>query len=188
MADHRYDRADALLRRAARYQPLRSEAVCTLAEMFIRQHRANDALYAINTLLLERDDSGMERTDRMRLIRGVAGLMLERAAAARRELAGISRATATVDDRLAAAQACVMAGDSAGAISVLDTLAEETPAVAARAALARAALYYRLSAYEKCAESLPRAADCTADDARTLQRVRQLLAGKLRRARQSTPH
>jgi hypothetical protein len=170
------------LERAARYEPLREEAVCLMAEAALQDHKPQDALYALNTLLLEQDQfGGRPRSARVRLLRGIAGCILGRAAAARRELAAISKSVATVDELLAAAQACVLSGDAGGAQHLLDMLDAQPlqGELAARVALCRSALYFRLSAWEKCLEALPPQDQCTPQDALMCGRVRDLVQEKL---------
>jgi hypothetical protein len=181
------------LERAARYEPLREEAVCLMAEAALQDRRPSDALYALNTLLLEQDQfvrSGgigstsagtKARSARVRLLRGIAGCVLGRAAAARRELAAISKSEATVDELLAAAQACVMSSDSGGAQHLLEQLETQNIGgeLAARVRLCRAALYFRLSAWEKCLEALPEDKDCSPADALTCSRIRSMVKDRL---------
>src|ERR1700761_5724283 len=71
------------LERAARYEPLREEAICLMAEASLYAGKAGDALYALNTLLMEQDQFGKPRSSRVRLLRGIAGCILGRSAAAR---------------------------------------------------------------------------------------------------------
>jgi hypothetical protein len=170
------------LERAAAYEPLREEAVCLMAEASLYAHKAGDALFALNTLLLEQD-GGMAkgRSPRVRLLRGIAGCMVGRPAAARRELAGIPKESATVDDLLAAAQACVMSGDETGAGLLLDALASEPigGVLAARVKLCRAAMHYRSGAWDKALASLPEEGDCSPPDAVTCKRIRAELQERL---------
>jgi thioredoxin-like negative regulator of GroEL len=179
------------LERAARYEPLREEAVCLMAEASLQDRRASDALYALNTLLLEQDQfvrgglnsnaGARARSARVRLLRGIAGCVLGRSMAARRELAGISKSEATVDELLAAAQACVMSNDSGGAQHLLDQLESQGVGgeLAARVHLCRAALYYRLSAWEKCLEALPLEKECSPADALVCGRVRSQVQARV---------
>lgn len=180
------------LERAARYEPLREEAVCLMAEASLQDRRASDALYALNTLLLEQDQFGRgalnaasagarARSARVRLLRGIAGCVLGRSTAARRELAGISKSEATVDELLAAAQACVMSNDAGGAQHLLDQLESQGVAgeLAARVKLCRGALYYRLNAWEKCLEALPSEKECSPTDALVCGRVRSQVQARV---------
>src|ERR1700743_2918340 len=64
------------LERAARYEPLREEAICLMAEASLYAGKASDALYALNTLLMEQDQYGKPRSPRVRLLRGIAGCIL----------------------------------------------------------------------------------------------------------------
>src|SRR2546421_592724 len=95
------------LERAARYEALRAAAVCLMAEAALQDKRPSDALYALNTLLLEQEQfprpgffggsagsAARARSARVRLLRGIAGCVLGRASAARRELAAISKSEA----------------------------------------------------------------------------------------------
>ncbi len=168
------------LERAAAYEPLREEAVCLMAEASLYAHKPSDALFALNTLLLEQDQ-GKSRSPRVRLLRGIAGCMVGRPAAARRELAGIPKEAANVDDLLAAAQACVMSGDESGAALLLDTLAAEAVggALAARVRLCRAAVHYRAGNYGKALRALPPESDCSPPDAVTCKRIRAELEDKI---------
>jgi hypothetical protein len=184
LARKNYAVARAYLEKAARHQPLREEAICLLAEASLYAGKPTEALYALNSLLLEQDQLfGRPRSPRVRLLRGIAGCMLGRPAAARRELAGIPRAEASIDDLLAAAQACVQYTDAAGAQQLLEALNSEPieGPLAARVKLCQAALYYRLGAWEKSLESLPSPSDCSPPDAAVCQRVGQELAEKVRR-------
>jgi tetratricopeptide (TPR) repeat protein len=201
-----YAKARRHLERAARYEPLREEAVCLMAEASLNDGRPSEALYALNTLLLEQDQlasssSGSHaggaaingggsgggggtgrRSARVRLLRGIAGCMLGRAAGARRELAAISKSQASVDELLAAAQACVLSGDAAGAQLLLEKLEAEAlgGGLAARVKLVRAALYFRLSAWEKALDALPANDQCAPEDAVVVRQVRTILGQKLR--------
>ncbi|HVS69715.1 MAG TPA: hypothetical protein VHQ47_00500, partial [Phycisphaerae bacterium] len=173
------------LERAAAYEPLREEAVCLMAEASLYANKPADALYALNTLLLEQQPGGggnsSARSPRVRLLRGIAGCMVGRPAAARRELAGIPKDAATVDDLLAAAQACVMSGDETGASQLLDAL-ESHPIdgpLAARLKLCRAALHYRCGNYAKALDALPPDDDCSPPDAVTAKRIRTDLLQKI---------
>jgi hypothetical protein len=167
------------LERAAAYEPLREEAVCLMAEASLHAHKPGDALFALNTLLLE--GGAKTRSPRVRLLRGIAGCMVGRPAAARRELAGIPKESATVDDLLAAAQACVMSGDEMGAGLLLDALSQEPigGALAARMRLCRAAMHYRSGAWEKALAALPDEAECSPPDAVTCKRIRAELQERL---------
>jgi hypothetical protein len=179
-----YAAAKSHLERASRYQPLREEAICLLAEAALYSGKPTEALYALNSLLLEQDQLfGRPRSPRVRLLRGIAGCMLGRPAAARRELAGIPRVEASIDDMLAAAQACVQYTDAAGAQQLLEALSSEPieGPLAARVKLCQAALYYRLGAWEKSLEALPAEGDCSPPDAAVCQRVRRELWEKTRR-------
>jgi len=175
------------LERAARYEPLREEAVCLMAEAALQDRRPSDALYALNTLLLEQEQfprpgsvvgnvgsAARARSARVRLLRGIAGCVLGRASAARRELAAISKSEASVDELLAAAQACVMSNDAGGAQHLLEQLESEPLGgeLAARVKLCRAGLYYRLNAWEKCLEALPTEQECSPADSVVCRRVR----------------
>lgn len=175
------------LDRAARYLPLRERAVCLLAETDLREGRPSDALFSLNTLLLEQDQLNRDapRSARVRLLRGLAGCMLGRAAAARRELAAISKTEASIDEMLAACQACLLCHDLAGAqqlLEKLDAAAAYQPIageLGARIRLCRAALYFRLGAFEKSLTHLPDPADCSPPDSRATKRIRGLLERKL---------
>jgi hypothetical protein len=190
-----YAKARRHLERAARYEPLREEAVCLMAEASLNDRHPSEALYALNTLLLEQDQLGNSegsragirpRSARVRLLRGIAGCMLGRAAGARRELAAISKSQATVDELLAAAQACVLSGDAAGAQLLLEKLEAEplVGGLAARVKLVRAALYFRLCAWEKALAALPANEECAPEDAVVVRQVRTILGHKLRAAEQ----
>src|SRR5215467_2449163 len=81
-----FEAARRHLERAARYEPLREEAICLLAEAALQDRRPSDALYALNTLLLEQEQfprsgaglsgSARARSARVRLLRGIAGCVL----------------------------------------------------------------------------------------------------------------
>ena len=62
-----------LERAGAKYEPLREEAICLMAEASLYAGKAADALYALNTLLMEQDEFGKPRSPRVRLLRGIAG-------------------------------------------------------------------------------------------------------------------
>ncbi len=184
LARYEFSTARRFLQRAARHEPLREEAICLLAEADLVDRRPSDALFALNQLLLECEEAHKPRSARVRLLRGIAGCMLGRAAAARRELAGILRSEATIDDLLAAAQACIMANDHAGAQQLLEDL-EDSPEpiggrLAARIRICRAALYYRLNALEKALAALPPDDMCTPADAVACRRARAVILHHLR--------
>jgi hypothetical protein len=179
-----YAAARRHLERAARHEPLREQAVCLAAEADLLDRRPSEALYALNTLLLEQDQSGKPRSPRVRLLRGLAGCLVGRAAAARRELGAIPKTDASVDELLAAAQACILCNDAAGAQLLLEQLTNSplqpiAGPLAARVQLCRAALYFRLGAWEKCLEALPVDSDCSPRDAITCRRVRLAIEEKL---------
>ena len=177
-----YAAAKYHLEKAARHQPLREEAICLLAEASLYAGKPTEALYALNSLLLEQDQLfGRPRSPRVRLLRGIAGCMLGRPAAARRELAGIPRAEASIDDLLAAAQACVQYSDAGGAQQLFEALATEPldGPLLARVKLCQSALYYRLGAWEKSLQYLPDENDCSPPDAAVCQRVRAELLEKV---------
>ncbi len=157
LQNHNFAKARPHLERAARYEPLREEAVCLIAEASLHAHKPSDALYALNTLLLEQDQLGNPRSPRVRLLRGIAGCMLGRPSAARRELAAIPKMQASVDELLAAAQACILSGDTAGTQQLLEALEThplgEGP-VGARVAICRSALHFRLGSWQKAMDAL----------------------------------
>ena len=170
------------LERAARYEPLREEAICMMAEGSLYAGKAADALYALNTLLLEQDQFGKPRSARVRLLRGIAGCILGRSAAARRELAAIPKSQASVDELLAAAQACILSGDSGGAMHQLDALDAHqlgTGPVAARVQLCRAGVYYRNGEWQRAIDALPHDRDCSPPDAATCRQIRRELEQRL---------
>jgi outer membrane protein assembly factor BamD (BamD/ComL family) len=162
------------LERAARYEPLREEAICLMAEASLYAGKAADALYALNTLLLEQDQFGKPRSPRVRLLRGIAGCILGRSAAARRELAAIPKSQASVDELLAAAQACILSGDYSGAMLQLDALDSHQLGmgpVAARVQLCRAAVHYRRGDWQKAMDALPHDRDCSPPDAAICRQI-----------------
>lgn len=165
------------LEKAASFPPLREEALCLLAEAALHAHRPSDALHALNTLLLDHDALGSgsrPRSPRVRLLRGIAGCMVGRPAAARRELAAIPRESATLDDLLAAAQACVMSGDEPGALRLLEALDQVplAPPLLGRVKLCRAALHYRMGDHPATLAALPPDEDCGPADATVARRIR----------------
>ena len=171
------------LRKAARFEPLREESVCLMAEASLYAHKPSDALFALNTLLMEQDAARPEgegaaaRSPRVRLLRGIAGCMVGRPAAARRELAAISKSIATTDELLAAAQACILANDPPGAHALLDLLEGHPTAgtLRARIQLCRAALHFRAGAPAKSLAALPAEAECSTGDAQTVAYMRGVL-------------
>ena len=170
------------LERAARYEPLREEAICLMAEASLYAGKAADALYALNTLLMEQDQFGKPRSPRVRLLRGIAGCILGRSAAARRELAAIPKSQASVDELLAAAQACILSGDYPGALQLLDVLDAHqlgAGAVAARVQLCRASIHYRRGDWEKTLDALPNSHDCSPPDAALCRQIRRALEQRL---------
>jgi tetratricopeptide (TPR) repeat protein len=172
------------LERAARYEPLREEAICLMAEASLYAGKAADALYALNTLLMEQDEFGKPRSPRVRLLRGIAGCVLGRSGAARRELAVIPKSQASVDELLAAAQACILSEDFPGAQTLLDTLEGHqlgAGAVAARVQLCRAAIYYRTGRVEKAVAALPDAHDCSPPDAALCRQIRRSIEQRIQR-------
>ncbi|MGN6367578.1 MAG: hypothetical protein ACTHN5_04890 [Phycisphaerae bacterium] len=172
------------LERAARYEPLREEAICLMAEASLYAGKAADALYALNTLLMEQDQYGKPRSPRVRLLRGIAGCILGRATAARRELAAIPKTQASVDELLAAAQACILSEDYPGAQQLLDSLDAHqlgAGAVAARVQLCRAAIYYRTGRYSKALDALPAPHDCSPPDASLCRQIRRGIEQRLQR-------
>jgi thioredoxin-like negative regulator of GroEL len=176
LARKNYVAARPHLERAARYEPLREEAICLMAEASLYAGKAADALYALNTLLMEQDQFGKPRSARVRLLRGIAGCILGRSAAARRELAAIPKTQASVDELLAAAQACILSEDYAGAQQLLDALDAHqlgAGAVAARVQLCRAAIYYRTGHVERALAALPSAHDCSPPDAALCRQIRR---------------
>jgi tetratricopeptide (TPR) repeat protein len=176
LAFGRKNYADARLhlRQAARYEPLREEAVCLMAEAALLGGRPDEALHALNSLLLENDELGRKRSPRVRLLRGIAGCILGRPAAARRELAAIPRAKASIDELLAATQACILCGDSAGSLQLLDALGTHSlgGALAARVQLCRAALHHRAGDWQSALNALPDDSDCSPPDAIVCQNIR----------------
>ncbi len=177
------------LERAARYEPLREEAICLIAEASLHSGKPSDALHALNTLLLEQDQAGTPRSPRVRLLRGIAGCMLRRPSAARRELGAIPKNLASVDELLAAAQACILSGDAADTLQLLDAL--DTHAlgkgpVAARVALCRAAHYFQLGEWAKSFAALPSELICSEADALVCHRARREIGQKLIDSRTGT--
>ena len=104
------------LQRAARFEPLREEAICLMAEASLCAGRAGEALYALNTLLMEQDQGREAAIEvRVRLLRrGSQGACWGGRWRARRELAAIPKSQASVDELLAAAQACILSEDFPG--------------------------------------------------------------------------
>lgn len=193
LAGHAYPKAARYFKRAAAYEPLREDAVCLLAEAALRDRRPSDALYAINTLLMEHETvpprgsaappvaAPPTRSPRVRLLRALAGCMLGRGLAARRELAEVVEHT--LDHRVATAQACLIAGDAAGALEILEGVAPEavSGALATRVQLCRAAAWYRLGAWTAAQRALPAEECCTRRDAATVRRVREEIARRAER-------
>ena len=170
------------LERAARYEPLREEAICLMAEASLYAGKASDALYALNTLLMEQDQFGKPRSARVRLLRGVAGCILGRSSAARRELAAIHKSEASVDELLAAAQACILSEDFAGAQTLLDALEGHqlgAGAVGARVQLCRASIDYRTGRWKRALEALPSPHDCSPPDAALCRQIRRSIEQRL---------
>jgi hypothetical protein len=75
----------------------------------------------------------------------------------------------------------VQYGDAAGAQQLLDALNSEPidGPLAARVRLCRAALFYRLGAWEKSLGVLPSEADCSPPDAAVCQKIRTELHQKI---------
>jgi hypothetical protein len=173
------------LKRAARHDALRREAMDLSAEAAICAGRPADALHAINTFLLDNGQTAemaMEmRSTRVRLLRGIAGCMLGRAVAARRELAAIPREEATADELLAAAQACVMAGDAAGARQLCGELEGGgiAGAIGGRVRLCRSAIFFQAGRWAEALAALPREEQCTPADGIVCRRIREELGEKI---------
>jgi hypothetical protein len=74
-----------------------------------------------------------------------------------------------------------MSNDAAGAQHLLEQLESEPLGgeLAARVRLCRAALYYRLSAWEKCLETLPAEQECSPADALACRRVKGQLRERM---------
>jgi hypothetical protein len=169
-------------RDAARYEPFREEALCLLAETDLLDRKPSHALKVLNSYLAHDRHRAGPRSARFRLLRGLAGCLLGRVGAARRELAAIPKSEASVDELLAAAQACVLCQDAAGAHQLLDKIECDSAiagGLAGRVRICRAALYFRLGAWEKCLDALPDDEICSPPDAAICRHIRELVMQKI---------
>lgn len=178
-----YDVAEIYFRKAAIFEPTRDEATCLIAESLIRQNKPQEAISALDPLF----PAKMGPTDRnpprrASFLLTVAYCMLRLGGAAQGEIAPIVLDPAAAEEeKLSAAQACLLAEDIPAARQVLETVdfsrLEKT--VLARARICRAAVLWHEGRWPEALEALPPVEDCEESDQFVVHTVRQLIGQRL---------